>query len=800
MKNKKVSLLLLAILVGGFPLGCAAYGEIEEIHQFPSGPVHRPENTDSQWTLLQRLREQENQLFHYIKPAKKSGKRITASNDADGAVTPGTLVGIAVDRASLKNLKARKGTLAALVKPKEEDPNFTDPKAIFLPNGKLVLRREALDRGLTLIKKNEGKPNRQYDAFLDGIRAQMKKQRASYQKLFSRLTPKQKEQEQKSFAVLNAELGQLAKLEKAQVSDADEIKKVQERIKTFISQMTKATFNEAAKKSVIVEPVDEEDEGLPKSPTLVDPVHDGQLGIDADAAPEKPAPPIVKTYQEYLDFIAQEGKVEMTDAQQEVSNNLPKNIQSKVEAVLKKALKGYAGTFDGAIHDALEKDPSFLKLLTAIKNDTPENGKDPVELTVDYKQLIARAGKIAKSMQEILYATEKTGIVSSLATLEMVKQALQGRMRDLFDRNKRFIDRQGISDADLEELDTLEVKLRLCDQLESVYKEEQETKEAQKEKVKIEKALDDTEKLESDFPWFSSGQSPEELNKKLGTRHEEIGRLLEVAFGPDEKQWAQQPDFKLIETAYQTYVDLVDQDQSATKSAIDEDSLEVLKRSQDNLVAKLKNVFENRLNPSAVVADALVRAKPVVGTTPVGVQLEPSFGIKGNPLSPWPKKVTFQLDPEEESSNEDITAGGLHSSAEHKEGGEVPIDLVKSRLLVDDDDDDDDDDGLFDDSQLQERINSEKKQSTQSMEKIEVALKALGFTSGFEEALPDKYETLSAVIKERIKNSDYILIKTKINALEDTSDLELQLKRQGELLRELESLVRSLPGRTESVA
>ena len=191
-------------------------------------------------------------------------------------------------------------------------------------------------------------------------------------------------------------------------------------------------------------------------------------GDYGDLSHQEPAVSSVKTYKKYQDFIAQEAKIEMTKAQEETYNNLPKSVQSQIKTALKNALKSYVGKVD--IYESLVKDPTFLKLLTAIKNDMPKQGKASAELYADYKLLVERAGKLAKGMQEILYATEKTGTVSSLDKLAAMKKTLQARIQHLLGRIQRFTDVKDISNDDLEELDQLEMQLKLCDQLEPEYK------------------------------------------------------------------------------------------------------------------------------------------------------------------------------------------------------------------------------------------------------------------------------------------------------------------------------------------
>ena len=427
-------------------------------------------------------------------------------------------------------------------------------------------------------------------------------------------------------------------------------------------------------------------------------VHSTSGGVEV-----QPVRSAVKTYKEYLEMVAQEAKTEITDAQRETFST--KTVQSKLKAALKKALKGYkvskeyAAEFKGKVEDALEKDPAFLKLLTDIKNDTPEQGRQPAALTVDYQLLVARAGKIAKGMQEILYATEETGTVSSLDKLVAMKKILQGRLKHLFDRNQHITDRQNISDTDPEQLDTLEMQLRLCDQLEPVYKEEQEAKEAeealaarvaQEMATEREKAVQEKAKITGALAKIAAlersghGQDPEELNRAVGQRSEEILRLLEIAFGPDEKQWSQVPDFKEIESAYRSYMELADQDQGTERSTVDThiQELELLERKQNVLLAELRIVLEKRLNPSAVVAEAPVRVEPVATVEPVEAPSS-HFGIKGSPLA-LPKAqgrmVHFERLPDENLlDDQDITAGGLHVPVvvEHQEGGEeAPVQTV----------------------------------------------------------------------------------------------------------------------------
>ena len=286
VKNKKILSLTFAMLCGGFQVVNAA--RFESIKNGSGRPSVEPglprdvepglpRDTDTRWSLVQRLHELDDTklTLKFIKPAGKGSGKGTASTDV---VTPPVVspsMGIIVDRASLSP-----GTLAKIIGVGKGAVDFAHPDAIFLPDGTMVSRML------------NGKPQKITDSFLKEIRTQMKKQRATYQRFFSRLSAKQKKQEQKSFEILNTELGRLTKLElelvrikeyqkKASGNSLEsafdlkskEIDKVQEGIRDLIKQMNKVTFNAAAKPVVVKPPVDEGQGNEPMEP--VAPVHEG---------------------------------------------------------------------------------------------------------------------------------------------------------------------------------------------------------------------------------------------------------------------------------------------------------------------------------------------------------------------------------------------------------------------------------------------------------------------------------------------------------------------------------------------
>jgi hypothetical protein len=266
VKNKKI--LILVFVMGGFQVATRA--SFESDFSWTNVEPHDGRVVDDSNLLLQRLRETRPTL-RYVKPVGKQGKGTVKGSKSDGGVTAPVVqepVGIVVDREFLT-----KGTLAKIVGMGKEDHDFSHPDALFLPNGTMVSRIDKTSRHVLKIQ-----------GFDLEIRDQMKKQRKTYQKLFSGLTLEQKQFELKNFEVINSDLGWLAKLGKNSITNANEIAKVQQRIRKLITQMNKATFDAAAKSGTakladegqgheslaLTRSVHEKnaDEGVPPSPRL----------------------------------------------------------------------------------------------------------------------------------------------------------------------------------------------------------------------------------------------------------------------------------------------------------------------------------------------------------------------------------------------------------------------------------------------------------------------------------------------------------------------------------------------------
>ncbi len=296
MQNKKMIALFSLLCGSNFSVAAmeTVHFEPREESATDSGrasvepTVFHPEEPDNnRWDLLQRLRNDNLPKLGYLRP--KSTKR----SEDNGAAAP--LVGVAVDSASLKQwAQKQKGLTAkevqALIRIAKDDKNFAHPDAMFLPDGKMTFRKKTQGNGQVDSKEILEQRKKQRE-FSEEIQVLMKKQRATYRKFFSRLTSKQKEQERKSFEIVNSEFASLAKLEKENPEPTEAIDKVKAGIKNLIAQMNKETFNEAAK-PVVVKPKESWETVEPKKRrmNLLTLLAKLKLKRRTDTPPEQPRP------------------------------------------------------------------------------------------------------------------------------------------------------------------------------------------------------------------------------------------------------------------------------------------------------------------------------------------------------------------------------------------------------------------------------------------------------------------------------------------------------------------------------
>jgi hypothetical protein len=424
VKNTIKSLLYVVFLTA--PHFLSAMRPEIKLPESESGTLEsgvKPRDTmQDRWNLLNRLRNQDTSSTElgYIKKtgsSKKGRGTGTSVSKPPTVSSTGVIVGKGLQGETLTSQQIR-----AVAKIGRSDVDFAKPRALFLPNGEFVLNRT---QGVTLRGEDA-------DPFLKEIQGQMKAQRATYKKWYSRLTPKQKEQEQKSFEVINTELSRLAKLQENSSKNEQAILQVKQGIRDLIGQMNKETFDQVTKP--VIKPIEK-----PAAKTFTPTEQE-------DAEKEMQRVSSAKTQQQHQDN----------------TTTLPKNANLEPNAQITGVVLKVFGKDEKNWKEAqtvteavLLEDPVISSITAArAKNSDPRS----LEYRVEAKQLLQRIQFVAKETKNIFLRVKQD-------SLETVTQEIETQLDSLLGIEPPHSS-SNFTDEELADYDRLEIELAICKFLE----------------------------------------------------------------------------------------------------------------------------------------------------------------------------------------------------------------------------------------------------------------------------------------------------------------------------------------------